>query len=82
VRDGTGAIIRIVASPTAYIDSAALGDSIWGLNYLDTRSQALQAEGVLDTAAIDKYRFLRNAYLRSRRYQLYDGKPPPEKEDE
>jgi phospholipid-binding lipoprotein MlaA len=82
VRDGTGAIIRIVASPTGYIDSTALSDTIWGLNYLDTRSQALQAEGVLDTAAIDKYRFLRNAYLRSRRYQLYDGKPPPEKEDE
>jgi phospholipid-binding lipoprotein MlaA len=82
VRDGTGAIIRIVASPTGYIDSTALSDSIWGLNYLDTRSQALQAEGVLDTAAIDRYRFLRNAYLRARRYQLYDGKPPPEKEDE
>jgi phospholipid-binding lipoprotein MlaA len=82
VRDGTGAIIRIIASPTGYIDSTGLSDTIWGFNYLDTRSQALQAEGVLDTAAIDKYRFLRNAYLRSRRYQLYDGKPPPEKEDE
>jgi phospholipid-binding lipoprotein MlaA len=81
VRDGTGAIIRIYASPTGYIDSAALSDSIWGLNYLDTRAQALQAEGVLDTAALDKYRFLRNAYLRSRRYQLYDGKPPPEPEE-
>src|SRR5664279_1785822 len=81
VRDGTGSIIRIVASPTGYIDSTALSDSIWGLNYLDTRSQALQAEGVLDTAAIDRYRFLRNAYLRARRYQLYDGKPPPEPEE-
>jgi phospholipid-binding lipoprotein MlaA len=81
VRDGTGAIIRIYVSPTGYIDSAALSDSIWGLNYLDTRAQALQAEGVLDTAALDKYRFLRNAYLRSRRYQLYDGKPPPEPEE-
>ncbi len=50
--------------------------------YLDARSQALLNENVLDTAAIDKYRFLRNAYLRSRRYQLYDGKPPPEDEDQ
>jgi phospholipid-binding lipoprotein MlaA len=82
VRDGTGAIVRIYASPTRFIDSTGLSDSIWGLNYLDTRAQALQAEGVLDTAAIDKYRFLRNAYLRSRRYQLYEGKPPPDKEDE
>ena len=57
-------------------------NSIWGLNYLDTRAQALQSEDVLDTAALDKYRFLRNAYLRARRYQLYDGKPPPELEEE
>jgi phospholipid-binding lipoprotein MlaA len=82
VRDGTGAVIRIYASPTGYISDIAARNAVWGLNYLDTRAQALQAEGVLDTAAIDKYRFLRNAYLRARRYQLYDGKPPPELEQE
>ena len=82
VRDGTGTILRIYASPTGYIDNIGLRNSIWGLNYLDTRAQALQSEDVLDTAALDKYRFLRNAYLRARRYQLYDGKPPPELEEE
>jgi phospholipid-binding lipoprotein MlaA len=82
VRDGTGAVVRIYASPTGYIDNIGLRNSIWGLNYLDTRAQALQSEDVLDTAALDKYRFLRNAYLRARRYQLYDGKPPPELEEE
>jgi len=66
----------------AYLFIPLFGPTVWGLNYLDTRAQALQAEGVLDTAAIDKYRFLRNAYLRARRYQLYDGKPPPELEQE
>lgn len=82
VRDGTGAIVRIYASPTGYIDNIGLRNSLWGLGYLDARAQALQAEGVLDTAALDKYRFLRNAYLRARRYQLYNGKPPPELEEE
>ena len=82
VRDGTGTILRIYLSPTGYIDDIAVRNSIWGLNYLDTRAQALQSEDVLDTAALDKYRFLRNAYLRARRYQLYDGKPPPELEEE
>ena len=37
---------------------------------------------MLDAAALDKYRYLRNAYLRARRYQVYDGKPPPEEEEE
>ena len=80
-RDGTGAIIRIYASPTGYIGDEAIRYSIWGLNYTDTRAQLLQTEGVLDTAALDRYRFLRNAYLRARRYQLFDGKPPPEPEE-
>ena len=34
-----------------------------------------------DTAAIDRYTFIRNAYLQRRRYLVYDGKPPPEKEE-
>lgn len=80
-RDGTGAIIRIYASPTGYIGDETVRYAVWGLNYTDTRAQLLQTEGVLDTAALDKYRFLRNAYLRSRRYQLFDGKPPPEPEE-
>jgi phospholipid-binding lipoprotein MlaA len=46
------------------------------------RAQALSAESVLDTAALDRYRFLRNAYLKNRRYQVYDGKPPPEEDEE
>jgi phospholipid-binding lipoprotein MlaA len=82
VRDGTGTVLRIYASPTGYIDNIGLRNSVWGLNYLDTRAQLLQSEDVLETAALDKYRFLRNAYLRARRYQLYDGKPPPELEEE
>jgi phospholipid-binding lipoprotein MlaA len=82
VRDGTGTLIRAYAAPTRFVDADWLQNTLWGLGYLNLRAQALQAEGVLDTAAIDKYRFLRNAYLRSRRYQLYDGKPPPEAEDQ
>jgi phospholipid-binding lipoprotein MlaA len=82
VRDGTGVIVRIYLSPTGYIDDIAVRNAVWGLNYLDSRAQLLQSEGVLDTAALDKYRFLRNAYLKARRYQLYDGKPPPELDEE
>jgi phospholipid-binding lipoprotein MlaA len=55
---------------------------LYGLGYLDTRAQLLGAEGVLEAAAIDKYRYLRDAYLKARRYQVYDGKPPPEEEDQ
>jgi phospholipid-binding lipoprotein MlaA len=82
VRDGSGWLVRIYASPIGYIRNIPLRNSLWGLGYLDTRAQLLSAEGVLEAAAIDKYRYLRNAYLKARRYQVYEGKPPPEEEDE
>jgi phospholipid-binding lipoprotein MlaA len=82
VRDGTGWLVRIYAGPIGYIDDIRLRNSLYGLNYLDTRAQLLSAESVLEAAALDKYRYLRNAYLRARRYQVYDGKPPPEDEEE
>ena len=37
---------------------------------------------LVDTAALDRYLFIRNAYLQRRRYLVYDGKPPPEPEEE
>lgn len=81
VRDGTGWLVRIYASPIGYINEWEVVWSLWGLGYLDIRAQLLDSETVLETAALDKYRFLRNAYLRARRYQLYDGKPPPDVEE-
>jgi phospholipid-binding lipoprotein MlaA len=82
VRDGTGWLVRLYIGPTGYISNVPVRNSDYGLGYLDTRAQLLQSEDVLDTAALDKYRFLRNAYLKNRRYQLYEGKPPPEPEEE
>ncbi len=82
MRDGTGWLVRLYTGPIGYMPNVPLRNSLYGLGYLDTRAQLLGAESVLDTAALDKYRYLRNAYLRARRYQVYDGKPPPEEEDE
>jgi phospholipid-binding lipoprotein MlaA len=82
VRDGTGTLVRLFIGPVGYIQDVPLRNSIYGVGYVDARAQALSAESVLDTAALDRYRFLRNAYLKNRQYQVYDGKPPPEDEDD
>ena len=82
VRDGTGTLLRIFIGPVGYIPDVPLRNSIYGVGYLDLRAQALSAESVIETAAIDRYRFLRNAYLKNRRYQVYEGKPPPEEDDD
>lgn len=81
VRDGTGTLVRIYVGPIGYLRNVPVRNSLYALGYLDTRAQLLGAESVLETAALDKYRYLRNAYLRARRYQVYDGKPPPDEDE-
>ena len=82
VRDGTGVLVRIALGPVSYISNVPVRNSIYGVGYVDLRSQALESGSLLDTAALDRYIFIRNAYLQRRRYLIYDGKPPPESEDE
>lgn len=49
-----------------------------GIKVIDTRASVLGASKLLDEVAIDRYAFLRNAYLQSRRSKVYDGNPPEE----
>ncbi len=82
VRDGSGTLVRIVfAGPVGYIPNVPVRNSLYGVGAVDLRAQALETTSVIDTAALDRYLFIRNAYLQRRRYLLYDGKPPPEPEE-
>lgn len=49
---------------------------------VDTRAKYLNAGQVVDDAGLDKYLFLRNAYLQRQRYRQYDGNPPDDDPDE
>jgi phospholipid-binding lipoprotein MlaA len=82
VRDGTGVIIRIAAGPVGFIPDVPLRNSLYGVGFIDQRSQLLGVGELVDTAALDRYTFIRNAYFQRRRYLIYDGKPPPEAEEE
>jgi phospholipid-binding lipoprotein MlaA len=81
VRDGSGAIVRVMVGPVGYIGDVPVRNSLYGVGAVDLRAQALAAGAIVDTAALDRYLFIRNAYLQRRRYLLYDGKPPPEPEE-
>ncbi|SFM10177.1 MlaA family lipoprotein [Nitrosomonas communis] len=45
---------------------------------VDTRAQMLDTDKTLEEAALDKYEFVRDAYLQRRRNLVYDGNPPEE----
>lgn len=82
VRDGSGWLIRGYADPIGYIDDVATRNVLHVLNLVDLRASALQAESLVNQAAIDPYTFIRRAYLQRREYLVYDGRPPPPKEDD
>jgi phospholipid-binding lipoprotein MlaA len=82
VRDGTGFVLRVLWSPTTEIPDVAVRNVIYGLGGLDIRAQALGATSLIDEASLDPYTFVRRAYLQRREYLVYDGSPPPPKDDE
>ena len=57
-------------------------NSLWGLYLVNTRANLLDSTKILEEAALDPYEFQRDAYLQRRRNLVYDGNPPPAKEDD
>jgi phospholipid-binding lipoprotein MlaA len=56
--------------------------AINSLRIINRRADLLDAGQLLEDAAFDKYSFLRDGYLQRRRNQIYDGDPPPLKDQE
>lgn len=78
VRDAAGRPLDMAATSTARIgleEGEITAASM--LNIVDTRSRLLGASRLLEQAALDRYIFLRDAYLARRRNLVYDGDPPP-----
>lgn len=82
VRDGTGLIVRSYATPLRYVPDVATRNILYAIGFVDARAQALQAETFVEGAALDRYTFIRRAYLQRREYLVRDGKPAPAKEDD
>ncbi len=56
--------------------------AVWGMTIVkavDTRANLLKGEKVMEEAALDRYIFIREAYLQRRKNLVYDGNPPQEK---
>lgn len=85
LRDTGGRFVDSQFGYWSYVDNMALRNSMFATETVNTRSNLLDAEKVLDEAALDRYVFLRDAYLQRRERAVYDGNPPKkpdEQEDE
>ncbi|MDT8989575.1 VacJ family lipoprotein [Curvibacter sp. APW13] len=76
LRDTAGLPVDNWGNPVNQITDEQSRTGAVVLKVVDTRAQLLGASKVLDGAALDKYTFMRDAYLQRRRNQVYDGNPP------
>lgn len=66
------------ADPVWNANNVPTRDTLYALRAVNDRANALGAIRVMEGAALDKYRFIRDSYLQRRRSLIYDGNPPPE----
>ena len=82
VRDAAGRVLDMHEDTSPrYTHDEAVRNSGLALNIVDTRARLLGAGRLLDDIALDRYGFLRDAYLARRLNQVWDGNPPEERFD-
>ncbi|MFN9709687.1 MAG: VacJ family lipoprotein [Burkholderiales bacterium] len=82
LRDSFGLPLDMAAgAPAAFKDDGLrLGASL--LQVVNVRANLLSAGQLLDDVALDRYAFVRDAYLQRRYSLLYDGDPPDQPSEE
>ncbi|MGY8848634.1 MAG: MlaA family lipoprotein, partial [Burkholderiales bacterium] len=79
VRSGVGGIVDIATNPVFYAApfmAPFISPAIGAGKAVDERKQVLSKEEIINEAALDKYEFLRDAYLQRRNSLIHDGNPP------
>ena len=81
VRETVALPLDRAVSPALAINGGGSQAAIAGLQIINIRASLLGASRVLDDIALDKYTFVRDAYLQRRRSLAFDG-DEPEQPDE
>src|SRR5690606_22131376 len=90
VRDGTATLGTFAAgvspvTPVFQIDNVPLRNSLVGLYIVDTRAGLLDADKLVDDIALDRYSFIRDAYLQQRKAMVNtrrNGQSAPDYSDD
>lgn len=82
LRHAGGFIVETMNAPINEIENQDSYYATLALETIDTRYNLLEASRIVDKAALDKYSFIREAYLQHRKNLIHDGNPPVEKSAE
>ncbi len=83
LRDGIGLFgVDYAVEPVWNLDHIPTRNTLYAGRAVNSRANALDAVSLIEEAALDKYRFVRDAHLQRRRSLIYDGDPPRERAPE
>jgi phospholipid-binding lipoprotein MlaA len=78
LRDTVGRVVDGQIDPVGLVSSIPVRNTLQGLRVVDARVGLFPAEALMNQAALDRYTFLRSAYLQRRESLVLDGKRPKE----
>ena len=78
LRDLVGRGVDSRIDPLSLVSSVPARNTLQGLRVVDARVGLFPAEELMNQAALDRYTFLRSAYLQRRESLVLDGKRPKE----
>lgn len=81
MRDTVGLVADYKTNPLTYVDPNRDRTALFGLLFISRRAELLETSKILETAALDPYEFMRDAYLQRRRNLVHDGTPPLDDDD-
>jgi phospholipid-binding lipoprotein MlaA len=82
VRDAAGLVLDVAVDPVSNTEHVPTRNTLTAVRLVNERAILLPADKIIEEAALDKYSYIRDAYLQRRRSLVYDGRPPREPEDE
>lgn len=86
-RDTVGLIGDALLNPLTYVSffggfaANAASAAATAVDVTDTRSDLMSSEKIVDEASVDRYDFVKNAYLQRREYLIHDGNPSEDSSD-
>ncbi|HEY8606967.1 MAG TPA: VacJ family lipoprotein [Noviherbaspirillum sp.] len=79
VRDTAATPLDLAADPWAYVSTTPWTAAGSVVRVVDLRARVLDASNLLEEAALDRYVFVRDAYLQRRESRVWDGEVPTAK---
>ena len=79
MRDTVATPVDFAADPWLRTYPVNMRNTGTAIRVIDQRSVALNASNLVEEAALDRYEFIRDAYLQRRENRIFDGDPPPKR---